>query len=837
MCVTEVWTYSECGCHYNNSVLCRAYRRDHSPFPPNVQYRVDEWLQETGADPELAFRQFKRLARPLDPQDCPQHSIVQKSFLNQICEDCLLTKLDAEPLTLDHSSPTPLSPLTIPDNNGEGLIWDSEVKVEIQSQTSASGDNHLQPNFGPLIDLSEEDDKRILESHVEVTIETDNHSIPTEDFSSPAIPISNNGDSSRVSSVATSPPSPSFWGSRQPKLPAYRSKRYGQTFHDTTLFTDFDEADDEYDDHEQHYQPSPPLSRGRSLTRGKFFSSQRRETSPGPPTPIVDSETGRPSLSRFKSLKSLSNPFRNGPKGKEDEEEEAPLPPPPAPAEVVGEDDVVGPDSVSSLPPAPPSPKPKSIKIFRGLRSRRSSPLIVAPAETTPALPDVPNNFSNNRPSAISNHSFPAKSNPTNANQEILADSEAGEADDGSGLPPRKSSLMNWAQGMVQDLKKNRRAVRSRSRPRDSPRSRAPSPSDAGRRQRIELFDATLESDSHALSPSEDEFDLVRLESARTVAIRPFSPFAFPASPKSHSTDTTRAAMNGYIDLDFGLGNETQVNPNTVAEVEVSTDEKPAPEPSKRLEASTTSESALEIYQNPTFDTSAKGERSTATESLQELNPHPTSDASARVDGNSGRESLWLLDPNPLPEISKQAGPESAGKSSLTQIAEQALETPATGSANLIPETSTQVETGAIHDIFTCIEPKVDPEITKLKVEQIIGETWPLKAGIFEERKQEVEDSIPAEILTAERISVARRKPMDSTAADEASPAEVSSPRLTSQQSTGRGEPKAICRRPVHPPRSSSLKIQTLSSPAQPSDSDGSTSMPPLPLAREQVGD
>src|ERR1700743_631840 len=101
MCVTEVWSYRECGCFYNHSVLCRPYQNQHSPcFAPNIH--LHRWLRETGVDAEMAYKQFGQRARPSEPQNCPDHRTVEKSFLNQICEDCLLAELAAGPIHSDN---------------------------------------------------------------------------------------------------------------------------------------------------------------------------------------------------------------------------------------------------------------------------------------------------------------------------------------------------------------------------------------------------------------------------------------------------------------------------------------------------------------------------------------------------------------------------------------------------------------------------------------------------------------------------------------------------------------------------------------------------------------
>ncbi|KIV78226.1 hypothetical protein PV11_09964 [Exophiala sideris] len=395
MCVTEIWTYSECGCRYNHSVLCRLNRGISSPvFAPSILYSTDESLQESGVGPDATSRQTRKRAKPAEPKKCPHHSFVQKTFLNPICDDCLLAEINS---TGEDVGPPPMAPASNAEN-GEGLVWDSEVKVEIESQTSIESPIESPSSDAPILVDSEgpdDTDRRILESHVEITVEEDCCSVSAEDPSSPLLASSQTDGSSPSSSLMTSPPTSTEKQQQKPYVlsPPLRRKRYGLTFHDG-FSTDFDDGEDEEDD--TLHAVSPP-SRGRPAVRrnGDGTGAQRSVTDPITALPPVEGKTSRKSLSRMKSFKSISSAFRHSPKSKQQDTRTE-----------------TGPEKTVAK-------RSRSRNPFRAFRKRKSSHQYTEAAEIMPGMhADGPRDIP--EPTSFAHHRKT------------------------SALPPRKSSMKHW---------------------------------------------------------------------------------------------------------------------------------------------------------------------------------------------------------------------------------------------------------------------------------------------------------------------------------------------------------------------------------------------------------
>ncbi|KIW42596.1 uncharacterized protein PV06_06128 [Exophiala oligosperma] len=314
MCKTEIWTYRDCGCRYSHNVICRSYRRGGTPcFAPNIQFTRDKWLEGAGFDPELAFRQFKGRTKPTEPRACPQHKTVYESFLNPICEDCLLAEINS--LSADGIGPAPPAYPESEAASGEGLVWDSEVKVEIESQAAQD-----QPvSTTPVSEISSRDsqdiDRTILDSHVEVTIESDGSSVSTGEPMSPLLSAFHTEHSSPPSTAATSPKST---GSCEKRHSGFHNtpdeKHYDSSGDD--ISSDLGDSDDEGADScdDQVCQPLP--SRGRSLVRGNGSVMTRSVTDPVPLVMPVEKSKSKRGLSTLKTIRSISLNFRPGSKPK-----------------------------------------------------------------------------------------------------------------------------------------------------------------------------------------------------------------------------------------------------------------------------------------------------------------------------------------------------------------------------------------------------------------------------------------------------------------------------------------------------------------------------------------
>jgi hypothetical protein len=226
MCITEVWSFCECGCFYNHHEPC------------------------------LRFQD-----QPLPADDCPNHRTIQKSFLNQICDDCLLAEIKSSqnrPPQLD------LKLCSQPFwSFGDPLTWDSHVEVEIDGRSPLSSEKQcLQSNIqdDEILPVGAEDDFRIFDSHVEVTIENDGQTASTRDISPYDL----------ARSLNSSPPISirSLSGSMPPHWRAVsqlgQSKRFQAVDRQTTIAT-ADDSDRMVGDFNRRI---PSGARGRPLNRG-----------------------------------------------------------------------------------------------------------------------------------------------------------------------------------------------------------------------------------------------------------------------------------------------------------------------------------------------------------------------------------------------------------------------------------------------------------------------------------------------------------------------------------------------------------------------------------------
>jgi len=169
MCLTEVWTYSECGCRFDNRVPCHS-SFDQNPSTPSPSMKRNpalDWFEyqsslihfppppsSTDSEPgfeidvPLAFNHSAYLGA------CSIYHTVHKQFLEPVCDDCIL-----EELGLDESGHTTRN--NIAEMAGDkGLVWDSNVDIEIGNVVGKNS-------------TKEEDDRRIYDSNVEIQIEED----------------------------------------------------------------------------------------------------------------------------------------------------------------------------------------------------------------------------------------------------------------------------------------------------------------------------------------------------------------------------------------------------------------------------------------------------------------------------------------------------------------------------------------------------------------------------------------------------------------------------------------------------------------------------------------
>ncbi|KIW72573.1 hypothetical protein PV04_00755 [Phialophora macrospora] len=508
MCVTEVWSYRECGCFYNQSVLCRFSQNQPSPFfAPNIQHPLRRWLQETGVNTQMAFEQSGVRARPTKPPDCANHRTVQKSFLNQICDDCLLTELEARTDPSCNGDNAYETSVTTPET-GEGLIWDSEVKIEIEGQNMVSPRRAVVQNTPQPVIEPRDDDKEIFESQVEITVEYEDHSVFEEELSSPSCTATQRNCCSWIASVGASAPRACHAGVYESGPASYQNKRHRRDLQNK--LSELDDADDEFE-YAAPFSGNPPqTNRGRPLTRSNLHKVESCDPDASAPVDSVSERAAGRNRSRFPGLRSLSTTFLSSTRVEQGRTDE---------------------NSRIYITSNSSSPESRSKNPFRAIRNRKSSPLIREP----------------------SSFGFPASENlPINQGSDRILNSEAQKS---RPVLPRKSTLRGFRLFQARDLKGIQAVCppsegTSRSLVQSSTSMGEDSDSDG----EITTFSETQKSDSH----SETVFETnSRVTSLQSEAMPPKSVDGeasdwrvISSIPKSSTMNTLRAVIN---DLSLGL--------------------------------------------------------------------------------------------------------------------------------------------------------------------------------------------------------------------------------------------------------------------------------------------
>ena len=147
MCVYERWTYSECGCQIDHSVpwpasLSSTPARAPSPLrrmpkQSTLQYQHDSSPGKLPPSPstidsesEAQLEDWYRKATSV--RKCSTNHTVDKTFLEPICDDCLLEELGI-------ASPSNNSLPPLDGQHAETLVWNSDVKIEVVSEQSEKG--------------------------------------------------------------------------------------------------------------------------------------------------------------------------------------------------------------------------------------------------------------------------------------------------------------------------------------------------------------------------------------------------------------------------------------------------------------------------------------------------------------------------------------------------------------------------------------------------------------------------------------------------------------------------------------------------------------------------
>ena len=101
MCITQIWTYRECGCHYHRLMPChpsfntfsstsRRRRVDH--HLPDTSLSSDHLPTSTNGPLFSSGNLFPALNR-----QCSIRHFIHKNFLEPICDDCLVEELGIQP--------------------------------------------------------------------------------------------------------------------------------------------------------------------------------------------------------------------------------------------------------------------------------------------------------------------------------------------------------------------------------------------------------------------------------------------------------------------------------------------------------------------------------------------------------------------------------------------------------------------------------------------------------------------------------------------------------------------------------------------------------------------
>lgn len=138
MCIVQIWTYRECGCHHHHQIPCDSSFE--SPLSSRQGHHAALQLsnRSSASDPSPTSASGSMCSNieplPSFSRQCSIQHFVHKSFLEPICDDCLLEELGLQP---------ELGPILGGRDRKEGLHgeeWLLESTVEIKIDESHEGD-------------------------------------------------------------------------------------------------------------------------------------------------------------------------------------------------------------------------------------------------------------------------------------------------------------------------------------------------------------------------------------------------------------------------------------------------------------------------------------------------------------------------------------------------------------------------------------------------------------------------------------------------------------------------------------------------------------------------
>ncbi|KAJ9602345.1 hypothetical protein H2200_013200 [Cladophialophora chaetospira] len=450
------------------------------------------------------------------------------SFLNQICEDCLLAELESAAHHTENKTNTDGIPNTTLEN-GEGLIWDSEVKIEIEGVVAGSPTNLISPDIHPPAESSsctDEDEKRIVESHVEITIEPDDHNLFAPDFCSPAFTASRHSHNPQTSPIGTSSPSTQYPIVPQPSPLTCQTENNRRA--PSSELSYIDDADDEIEHRMSTYaHKARHTTRGRPLTRSNLHNVQKCDVDAGGiPEDFLGTNNAGQAWPTLRGLRSLSSTFLSGVKSEAVENAQL---------------------SPLSQKTTSTSSKPQIKNPFRSIRGRKSSPLlhvavVADPAPSTePTVATTVSNLSNT------------------------------EAQKERSMLPQRSTLKDFALFLMQDSKRPPMTkMQSRSQHSGIFRSATAVWSRRGINDQKECHQDDAETDYMSETAFESDSRVTSLQSEGSVSVKADeAPSLFsmmPNIPKSSTMNTLRALIDDLIlELD---GQENRATSSSVSKCE-----------------------------------------------------------------------------------------------------------------------------------------------------------------------------------------------------------------------------------------------------------------------------
>jgi hypothetical protein len=133
MCITQIWTYRECGCHYHRLMPCHPSFSTSSA--PPLRRRVDHLSNKSPSSDRSSASTDGSLFNggdlfPALSRQCSDHHVMHKNFLEPICDDCLVEELGLQPEHRPILGGTDFKESL----NGEEWILESTVEIKIEEE-------------------------------------------------------------------------------------------------------------------------------------------------------------------------------------------------------------------------------------------------------------------------------------------------------------------------------------------------------------------------------------------------------------------------------------------------------------------------------------------------------------------------------------------------------------------------------------------------------------------------------------------------------------------------------------------------------------------------------